>query len=446
MRGSPADHPASPPGAESAPGAETLLLYAPVPLHRRPDGGYLLEDQACNGLRLWAANFAKVIVMSPLAPGPAPASWVPVETIGASLARIEIVALPMAYRPDRFLCALRRTRRVIRNLIARSDVMSFSIGGLFGDWGSVAGLEAARMRRPFAVWTDRVESEVVRRTMHSGPLRRRIKARLTHRLIAWYERHLVRRATVGLFHGRETFETYAPYCANPQVVHNIHVTPADHIAPPALEAKAAAAARGAEPLRLCYAGRAEAMKGPFDWIAVLERLGRAGVEFRAEWLGDGPDLEAMRAKVSALGLDGRVALPGFLRDREAVLARLREAELMLFCHKTPESPRCLIEALVSGTPILGYESPFPRDLIAVHGGGLLTPLDDVAALAEAARGLALDRDRLAGLIRRAARDGAPFDDVSVFRHRSEVLRRYLLDPDAPRRITAVSTQPGPKAT
>ena len=99
--------------------------------------------------------------------------------------------------------------------------------------------------------------------------------------------------------------------------------------------------------------------------------------------------------------------------------------MFVFCHKTPESPRNLIEALVSGTPLVGYDSPFPKDLISAHGGGLLTPKDDVGALVSSLAGLARDRQRLADLIGRAAQDGHPFNDVAVFRHRSEVIRAHL---------------------
>lgn len=425
---------------------ETLLLYAPVPLYPNPDGGFLLEDQACNGLRLWAENFAKIIVMFPLAAELPPPNWVPIEFVGASLARIEVVALPMAYRPDQFLRAFRATRRKIRSLIQRADLMSFSIGGLFGDWGSIAGLQAFFMHRRFAVWTDRVESEVTRRTMHSGPFRRRLRARLTHRLMAWYERVLIRRAAVGMFHGRDTFEAYAPYCANPQVVHNVHVTHEDHISPAALSQKMEAARHG--PLRICYVGRVEAMKGPYDWLAVLAGLAAQGVDFRAVWLGEGEDLEPMRARLNEIGLQDRVDLPGFARDRTEVMEHLRSAHAMLFCHKTPESPRCLIEALVSGTPIVGYESAFPNDLIAGNGGGILAPLDDVNALTKALCALDADRARLADLFARAARDGVPFDDESVFRHRCEILRHYLLE--APERTAGIATtvinQPPPQAS
>lgn len=401
----------------------TLLIYAPVPLHRGGNGALMLEDQACNGLRLWGENFDHVTAMMPLSPAPPPPAWVPLEGAGPDPARVTVVPLPMAYRPDRFLRHLPATRRRIRALIAGADRLSFAIGGLFGDWGSVACLEAHRMGRPYAVWTDRVESAVTRGRARSGRWRHRLRARLTHRPMAALERAVIRRAALGLFHGRETFDAYAPFCRHPEMVHDIHLRAGDHIAPAALEAKAAAAAEG--PLRLCYSGRAEPMKGPDDWVTVLEALAARGVDFRARWLGDGSALEGMRRRVAAAGLSGRVDLPGFERDRAAVLAALRAADLFVFCHLTPESPRALIEALASGTPLAGYDGAFARDITAGHGGGRFVARGDTAALVELIAGLDADRAALADLIRRAGRDGAPFTDAEVFRHRSDLLKAHL---------------------
>lgn len=410
------------------PARDTLLIYAPVPLFRNVAGALLLEDQACNGLRLWAANFARVIAIMPLEAGPAPAQWRELlPALGPEAARVEIVPLPSAWRADRFLRALPAGRRVIRAALARADVLCLSIGGLIGDWGSVCCHEAHRMGRPHAIWTDRVESEVTRKNATTAPQwRARLRARLAWRPMARLERKLIARASVGLFHGRETYEHYAPYARAAEMVHDIHLGRADHIAPEALAAKQAAAAKG--PLRILYAGRAEAMKGPLDWVGVLERLAAQGMDFTARWLGDGAELPAMRARVAAAGLADRIELPGMVADRAAVFAELRAAQLLMFCHKTPESPRILIEALVSGTPIVGYDGAFARDLIAGHGGGALVARDDVAALAGQVAALAADRPALARLIGQAAQDGAPFEDVAVFRHRCELLRHYLPTP------------------
>lgn len=400
-----------------------LLIYAPVPLHRK-DGQLYLEDQARNGLRLWADNFDLLTVMMPVTDGPMPKSWGPLELVGPALDRITIVPLPMAYRPDRFLRLLPSVRRQIRGLIAEADYVSFAIGGLFGDWGSVGCHEAWRMGRPYGVWTDRVESQVTRRLVNEGNWRRRLQARLYHRPMAWLERRLIRRAHVGFFHGGETFDAYAPFSHNPQLVHDIHLSKSDHISPAALENKLQATAN-AGPLKIVYVGRADAMKGPLDWLEVLEAVHRAGVEFEAEWLGDGTELDRMRARIAEKGLQDRISAPGFTSDRAAVLDALRAADLFLFCHKTPESPRCLIEALASGAPIVGYDGAFARDLISGNGGGVLAPLNDVATLARQVVDLARDPSRRAELIRKAAADGAPFDDVSVFRHRSDLIREHL---------------------
>lgn len=410
-----------------ADGGETLLISVSVPLYRAADGGLLLEDQACNGLRLWAAHFARVIVLIPLETGPPPPAWVPIEAIGPALSRITLEPLPAAYRPDRFLCSYPEGRRRIRRRIAEADYMGFAFGGLFGDWGAVAAIEARRAGKPHYVWADRVESAVTRAAARAAPhWRRRLMSKLCHRPMAALERHLVRHAPLGLFHGRETFEHYAPWSPNPQLVHDIHVKAADHLSDARRAAKIAGASEG--PLNILYVGRADPMKGPMDWIEALRLLAESGCEFRATWLGEGSELARMRAAVAAAGLAPLVALPGFTRDRALVLEALRSAHVMAFCHKTPESPRCLIEALISATPIVGYEGAFARDLIAGHGGGVMIGGQNPAALAKALAALASDRARLADLIARAARDGAPFTDEEVFRHRAEMIRAHLPAP------------------
>lgn len=403
--------------------SRSLLIYAPVPVYRASDGGLFLDDQACNGLRLWADNFAKVVVMLPIADGVSPSNWVSIEAVGPNLARIEIEPLPMAYRPDQFLRRYSATRRRIAALIERADLMGFAIGGLFGDWGAVSCFEAHRQGRPYYVWTDRVESQVERHQATHGPWKRRLRAYLTHRPMFWLERAVIKRAALGLFHGKETFDTYARYCRNPQIVHDIHLRKSDHIQPDALAIKLSGVSDGS--LRIVYLGRADQMKGSSDWVAVLQQLDALGVDFRATWLGDGPALAEMRATAEQSGLGARVAFPGFTSDRDAVFVALRQAQVFMFCHKTPESPRCLIESLVSGTPIVGYDSAFARDLISLHGGGLLVPKHDVRALARALADLAMDRERLGQLIGQAAKDGAPFDDEAVFQHRSQIISTHL---------------------
>ena len=98
---------------------------------------------------------------------------------------------------------------------------------------------------------------------------------------------------------------------------------------------------------------------------------------------------------------------------------------MLFCHKTPESPRCLIESLASGTPLVGYEGAFAADLLSGHGGGRLVQINDIAGLVDVLTSLAKNKAQLADLMDRAVQDAAPFHDEAVFAHRSQLIRDYL---------------------
>lgn len=420
-----ADPQASPKSGSSGTGnqASRLLLYIHVPIHRNLNGELLIEPQAANGLRLWAENFSQVTVMQPLKPGTSdPDGLRPVSGIPGS-DRIAFDPVPMAYRPDQFMRQFRNTQRRIRDNIARADYLCFSLGGLWGDWGAVSSIMAHRMNRPYSVWADRVESQVVRHLGQSAGGRAGLRARLNWRPMAVLEKQVIRRAALGLFHGRETYDHYAPLCRQPQLVHDIHVADADHLDADDLRRKQQQALGG--PLRIVYVGRAVPMKGPFDWVQTLRGLARTGADFRATWLGDGPLLDDMRSAVDAVGLSDRVDLPGFVQDRQVVLDALRQAHVMLFCHKTPESPRCLIEALISATPLVGYNGAFAADLVSRHQGGELVSLGDTESLTRVLADLCRDRARLAHLMECALRDAAGFSDSAVFIHRSQLIREYL---------------------
>lgn len=403
---------------------DTLLIYAPVPLYRDNNGELMIEQQAINGLRLWAENFSRVIVMMPLSHNNPPKGWVKISVVEGELDRIRIEPLPMSYRPDQFLKKFHSTKGRIEELIAEAKFLSFAIGGLFGDWGAVACFVAHRMKRPYAVWTDRVESEVTRQAAAVGPIKARLKAHLTYKPMALLERAVIRRSSLGLFHGRETYETYAPYMRGPsEVVHDIHLSSADHIDMTRLKYKAKQVLDGQ--LRLLYVGRADPMKGPLEWIDVLRRLSKKGVNFHARWLGDGSEREEMLVQISKAGLQSCVELPGFIENRHLILEEMRAAHIFMFCHLSPESPRCLIEALASGCPIVGYDSAYPRDLISKNAGGNLVCRGDIIGLTEAIQNLNDNREELSNLFIAAALDGKPFTDKEVFRHRSDKIKLHL---------------------
>ncbi len=402
-----------------------ILLVTQVALRSRGGETYI-DDQTYHGIERWLEHFHTVTYVGldqSHDPGESTVAWRSLTPL-VDAGRLNLVALPVGYRTTAHLRHYKSVRNALSDLIARHEYLCFSIGALFGDWGAIAGLEAKKQGRPFAVWFDRVEHRVQLATLSSSSIKRQAKTLALLPAMKLYHEQLIRNATVGIFQGKDCFDYYKAHATNPQLVYDTHTKTRDLISDIDLEKKTARILSGAA-LRICYAGRAAPMKGPEDWIAALIALHRHGVAFEATWLGDGPSLPAMTEQVARAGLADLVHLRGHVSDRDQLLKQLRESDVFLFCHKTPESPRCLIEALVSGTPLVGYKSAYPDGLLEGFGGGRLTPVGDVQALVREIRQLDAERQTLATLIAQAARSGRRFDEETVYRARAELIRDSL---------------------
>jgi colanic acid/amylovoran biosynthesis glycosyltransferase len=145
----------------------------------------------------------------------------------------------------------------------------------------------------------------------------------------------------------------------------------------------------------------------------------------AKWYGDGPMIEELHDLVSKRGLSAWISFPGNVSVRSEVLDICRAANLFVFCHLAPESPRCLIEALMCGLPILGFESAYAKALTSPYGGGATVPIADTGALAELVKKYVSDKDARNNLSRAALLSGKQFSEQSVFRHRSELIKQFL---------------------
>ncbi|HBB31979.1 MAG TPA: hypothetical protein DDZ80_04630 [Cyanobacteria bacterium UBA8803] len=405
-----------------------ILLVMPVPF-RKIEGQLGFDQQTCKGLVRWAENFEQVVMACPTLPEDMAAktapitTWQPISDLPCA-ERVELVELPYAYKLPDFIQTYKSTRQLLKAKIQECQYLCFGIAGLIGDWAAIAGLEAIKLGRAYCIWADRVEYEVIRRTWKELPLKRRIKEFVTLPLIKPYQRYLLSRCDLGLFQGQDCYTAYSLFCKQPHCVYNVHTQKSDQIDALSLDNKLKSVLSN-EPLRICYAGRAAEMKGPLYWLRVVHRVCQAGVNLQATWLGDGPLLPQMKELVRELNIANRVNLLGFVDDHHQILQVMRENHIFLFCHKTPESPRCLVESLVSGCPIVGYGSPYSEGLIYPHGGGAFVPLNNWQKLGDLLVELNSDRARLSQLIKTAALSGQKFDQETVFQERSNLIKQYL---------------------
>jgi colanic acid/amylovoran biosynthesis glycosyltransferase len=283
--------------------------------------------------------------------------------------------------------------------------------------------EAYRAGRTYSIWLDWVLHDMPARA--DANMLKRPWHRLQHAMLKRTSLRDVRRCTLGLFHGRTVFNAYEHLAKTPRIVHDIHLGHSDVISPEALQQRLQ---RCSKELRILYVGRVHEMKGPWHWLDVMQKViehAKEGVQVRAEWIGDGPLLQEMRAAVIPRGLTTIVSFPGAEMDRLRLIARLRDADLFVFCHVTPESPRCIVEALMSGLPILGFHSAYAEDLLDGRAGGVLTPPGDTAALARAILDCVQNPARIAAMATSARDAGSGFSDVAVFRHRGGLIKQYL---------------------
>lgn len=411
-----------------------ILLVMPVPF-RKIEGRIELEEQACNYLMWWTENFGRIIVACPLIPEELAAhsensiTWKAIAELPCA-GQIEIVPLPYAYKMTEFIKTYKATSQLLRTKIQECHYLCFVLCTVIGDWGAIACLEAIKLKRPYAIWIDRVEYEVVGRSLFrkeslkNVPFRQIIQSFLILPFFKPYQRYLCQHSHLGLFQGLDCYSAYSPFCNNSYCIYETRTQKSDQIDASSLDRKLKSLA-DSEPLLICYVGRAAFMKGPLDWLRTIHRLCEAGVNLKATWIGDGPLLSDMQSLADELGIADKVNFIGFIDDLQQVLEYMKQHHIFLFCHKTPESARCLTESLVCGCPIVGYSSFYPEGIVSKHGGGAFVEMNNWHKLADLVIELNADRTKIRKLILDAAQSGRQFDGQSLYKERSELIRKYL---------------------
>ena len=402
----------------------SLLLEVCAP-YRMLAGSLHVERQAHQGIQRWLENFERITLCAMHIPEhlvDPTMEWTSAEDLPSRLA---LQPMPWSFHIRDHVKNIRAMRGLFRSLIAQHTHLCFSTLGWLGCWGSVACEEAYKLGRPYAVWLDWV--------LHEMPPYRPASSRAK---LAWQRvqsfmlkrRSLrdVRRASLGLYNGQSVYDGYAPFSRVAKLVHNVHLSTKD-LVPRAHLAKRLATTTG--PFNIICVGRVHEIKGPRQWLDAMERLlreWRGTREIHATWLGAGPLLQEMQAAVATRNLSAHIRFPGQETNRERLLETLRDAHVFAFCNLTPESPRSLIEALMCGLPIVGFDNAFATGLLGPHtaGGAFVRPGDSAALAGVLARALS-DPHNLRQMTEAAAAAGTQFSEEKVFKHRSDLIKRHL---------------------
>jgi glycosyltransferase involved in cell wall biosynthesis len=145
-------------------------------------------------------------------------------------------------------------------------------------------------------------------------------------------------------------------------------------------------------------------------------------------VGGGPDHTALEARARAIGMAERVRITGNV-SHDDVQRYLRAADVFILNTRYEGLSHVMLEAMAAGAPVIASAVGGNPEVIDHGRNGLLTPLDDRAAILSAI-GRLLDDPAFADRLRRAAAD-----DVRAYRWDTLVERTATtLESLAPRRL------------
>jgi len=147
-----------------------------------------------------------------------------------------------------------------------------------------------------------------------------------------------------------------------------------------------------------FIGQMIPRKGIPDLIEVFDQLYQQEPDLRLQLLGDGSQRQELERQAAALSSVNAVEFLGFRSDRLALLSKF---SLFVMTSSLEGIPRCMMEAMAVGVPVVAYDIPGVDQLVEHGKTGLLAPFGDKAALAACCKQFLGDPELAATLSRNA---------------------------------------------
>ncbi|UVE19035.1 glycosyltransferase [Pseudomonas sp. LS44] len=134
------------------------------------------------------------------------------------------------------------------------------------------------------------------------------------------------------------------------------------------------------PLVLLSVAGLELNKGHHHLLNAVRQAADAGESFELRICGGGPQESALKELTVELGLQDRVTFLGYC-SREVVIGEMAAANALVVASSIETFGVVVIEALMSGKPVLSTRCGGPEDIVIDGRDGILVEKDDPAALA-----------------------------------------------------------------
>ena len=193
---------------------------------------------------------------------------------------------------------------------------------------------------------------------------------------------------------------------------------------------------GGDGATIGFVGQLISRKNVGDLVDVFERLARERPDLRLVLVGDGEERVTLEQRIARSAHADRVEFRGFVRD---AVPHYADFDLFVMTSSLEGIPRCLMEAMAIGVPIVAYDIPGVDQLVSDGRTGLLAPFGDKDALLARCERL-LDDEGLAGeLVDNARHDvNENFSAARMAREYEELYRELI-----PARSASLAGRSGP---
>lgn len=144
------------------------------------------------------------------------------------------------------------------------------------------------------------------------------------------------------------------------------------------ELEPVATAEGQTERIIGFIGQLIPRKGIPDLLEVFDQLYAGDETLRLQLLGDGRQRDELEAQAASQKSAAAIEFLGFRGDRLVLLSRF---SLFVMTSSLEGIPRCLMEAMAVGVPVVAYDIPGVDQLVEHGETGLLASLGDKQALA-----------------------------------------------------------------
>jgi glycosyltransferase involved in cell wall biosynthesis len=136
-----------------------------------------------------------------------------------------------------------------------------------------------------------------------------------------------------------------------------------------------------------------------EFLDVFARVHQSEPRAALAVLGEGLERESISARVDALGLSARVALPGFRNDIERWVGR---ADVCVLASEREGLPRAVVQYVLAGKPVVATALPGLEAVVKGEVSGFLVPADRLDDMVQPIRAV-LSSPSLAAFMSREAR-------------------------------------------